>query len=111
MTNMMSFPCPHCKAGLKAPDDAAGREARCDHCQKPFMIPAQFLFDEPAPAKKTSPPPAAAAVAGAKTGAKPGTAAIRSGPVFVKPEPKAAQQAPSGRQKEALNQVSHVASL
>ena len=106
MTNTMSFPCPHCKAGLQAPSDAAGREARCDRCQKPFMIPAQFLFDEPAPAKKpSSPSPSSSA------GAKPGTAPLRSGPVFVKPEPKAVQQAPSSGQNQALNQVSHVASL
>lgn len=121
MTNMMSFPCPHCKVGLKAPGDAAGREARCDHCQKPFIIPAQFLFDEPAPAPVKKPSPSSTVVGekvgrkiGEKTvGGNPGATPGRSGlgPVFVKPEPKSPAQPEKAGQKQALNQVSHVASL
>jgi hypothetical protein len=73
MTDLMSFACPHCKAGLKAPYTAAGREARCNHCQKPFIVPAQFEFDEPAPTRSAPAP----------TGDRPVPV-----PVFVKPEPK-----------------------
>jgi Trypsin-like peptidase domain len=114
MTEMMSFPCPHCKAGLKAPGDAAGREARCNQCQKPFIVPAQFFFDEPAPAPVKKPSPSSAPVSGKPAGGKPGAAPVRSGPgpIFVKPEPKSPAQAQSSSgQKQALNQVSHVASL
>ena len=113
MAEMMSFPCPHCKAGLQAPSDAAGREARCHQCQKTFMVPAQFLFDEPAPAPVKKPSASSVAVGGKPVGGKSGAAPVRSGPgpVFVKPEPKSPAQVQKAGQKQALNQVSQVASL
>lgn len=113
MAEMMSFPCPHCKAGLQAPSDAAGREARCHHCEKTFMVPAQFLFDEPAPAPVKKPSTSTVTVGGKPVGGKPGSAPIRSGPgpVFVKPEPKSPAQVQKTGQNQALNQVSQMASL
>ncbi len=97
MTELMSFACPHCNVGLKAPYTSAGLEARCNKCQKAFIVPAQFEFDEPAAKPK---PPAA-----------PGTAATRAspGPVFVKPEPKLKVKPSTGQQVAA--QAAHVASL
>ncbi len=101
MTDLMTFACPHCNAGLKAPYTSAGLEAKCNKCQKTFIVPAQFEFDEPAP----KPAPAAA------PGTKPGTATNRAhpGPVFVKPEPKPKPKPSSS--KQVTDQIVHVASL
>lgn len=110
MTELMSFNCPHCKVGLQAPYEAVGRDVTCNKCGKPFIVPAQFEFDAPEPAK-----PAPKVAAGAGSGTKPGTktsaAAPRpsAGPVFTKPEPKAKVQ-PSAAQK-ATQQAAHIASL
>ncbi len=117
MTDQMSFNCPHCKVGLQAPYDAIGRDVTCNKCGKRFIVPAQFEFDAPEPAKP-APKPAPRAAAGTGPGAKPGpgtkpatTAITRpaTGPVFVKPEPKAKPQPSSA--KKITEQVTHIASL
>jgi serine protease Do len=111
MTDQMSFNCPHCKVGLQAPFDAIGRDVSCNKCGKRFIVPAQFEFDAPEPAK-AAPRPGTAAVA--KAGARPGAPAPAAnrpatGPVFVKPEPKAKPQ-PSAASKITA-QASHITSL
>ena len=123
MTDQMSFNCPHCKVGLQAPFDAIGRDVTCNKCGKRFIVPAQFEFDAPEPAK-AAPRPATGAVAksgsksgsnsnsGSKSGNKPGAPAPArpaTGPVFTKPEPKAKVQ-PSSAQK-MTQQVTQIASL
>ncbi|MBA3697307.1 MAG: trypsin-like peptidase domain-containing protein [Planctomycetes bacterium] len=113
MTDQMSFNCPHCKVGLQAPFDAIGRDVTCNKCGKRFIVPAQFEFDAPEPAK-AAPRPAtgtaanSASKSGNKSGA-PAPARPATGPVFVKPEPKAKPQ-PSAA-KQVTEQASHIASL
>jgi len=99
MTDLMSFNCPHCNVGLKAPFDAIGRDVTCNKCGKPFIVPAQFEFDTPTPA-----PAAKAVSAGSASANRPS-----AGPVFVKPEPKAKPK-PS-KAKEITEQLTHIASL
>ena len=35
----MYFYCPHCKFKLSAPEDCAGRSARCRSCNRPVIVP------------------------------------------------------------------------
>ena len=36
---MISFPCPACRATLKAPEERAGSSSRCPYCQHPVRVP------------------------------------------------------------------------
>src|SRR5438067_13429617 len=36
---VLEVACPGCKAGLKAPDNMAGKKARCKKCGTSFVIP------------------------------------------------------------------------
>lgn len=51
---MIAFTCPVCRKSLKAPDEAAGRDARCSGCRATFAIPypgdtgpVEMVDDEP----------------------------------------------------------------
>jgi hypothetical protein len=37
---MIAFPCPKCKATLKAPEDKAGAHTKCPRCGCPLLVPA-----------------------------------------------------------------------
>lgn len=37
---MISFTCPQCGKSVKAPDNAAGKKARCPHCKSITLIPS-----------------------------------------------------------------------
>ncbi len=61
MDELMVFPCPACGAQLRAPHDSAGRQGKCNKCQKAFIVPAQFAMDDAPPAASpasASAPPA-----------------------------------------------------
>lgn len=116
MTDLMSFNCPHCKVGLKAPFEAIGRDVTCNKCGKPFIVPAQFEMDAPEPPKPRPAP-------SAQAGRRPGTAAVAkhsdttpvarnpvsAGPVFVKPEAKPKPKPSAASQ--VTQQITHIASL
>src|SRR5688572_23733679 len=106
MTDQMSFNCPHCQVGLQAPFDAIGRDVQCNKCGKRFIVPAQFEFDAPQPAKAA---PRPATTATTKPGAPSPANRPATGPVFVKPEPKAKPQVSAASKITA--QASHIASL
>jgi transglutaminase-like putative cysteine protease/DNA-directed RNA polymerase subunit RPC12/RpoP len=36
---MMAFPCPRCRATLKAPEEKVGAQTRCPHCASPVQVP------------------------------------------------------------------------
>lgn len=38
---MIKFSCPHCSHKIGAPDDYAGKKARCSKCKQPVRIPAE----------------------------------------------------------------------
>ena len=42
---MIRFPCPHCNAALKAPDDGADQKSTCPGCQRSVTVPLS-LDDE-----------------------------------------------------------------
>jgi S1-C subfamily serine protease len=116
MTDLMSFNCPHCQVGLKAPFEAIGRDVTCNKCGKRFIVPAQFEMDAPEPPKPAPTP-------SSQPGKRPGTATVPKsagtaamakspaavGPVFVKPEPKPKPQPSAAKQVTA--QVAHLVSL
>jgi serine/threonine protein kinase len=37
---VVSFVCPDCRAGVKAPADQAGKKGKCPQCGKPILVPA-----------------------------------------------------------------------
>src|SRR5262245_54703844 len=46
---LISFRCPSCSQGLKAPADKAGRKVRCTKCGTEFVIPMPQATAEPSP--------------------------------------------------------------
>lgn len=48
--------CPQCNRPLTAPDDAAGRKAKCTHCGTQFRVPESYVPTVPEAEKE--PPPA-----------------------------------------------------
>jgi hypothetical protein len=38
----ISVACPHCGKKIKAPDNLAGKTARCPSCQRTFLVPANI---------------------------------------------------------------------
>lgn len=48
----MKISCPHCAASINAPEAAAGKQAKCPGCKKPFVVAAELeltLATEPPP--------------------------------------------------------------
>lgn len=58
----IKFPCPHCKKGLTAKEEQAGKKVTCPACKKPLTIPKAAPARQPAsstaPAQNPAPAPA-----------------------------------------------------
>lgn len=72
----MRLICPHCMSGVTVPDDTAGKDATCPHCNKSFPTPARY-------APQVSPDPPTPELT------------PTSGPLALEVTPSAPAQAPS----------------
>jgi len=49
--------CPYCSQAVDVPDSAAGTEAPCPACGKPFAVPKAYTPNVSVPVEKPTPPP------------------------------------------------------
>jgi hypothetical protein len=82
----MRLICPHCMSTVTVPDDAAGREAVCPNCGKPFTTPSRYAASVVPDA-----PAAAGAIEPARTSPHP-----EPPPGYAPPAPASVPAAPPG---------------